>query len=94
MTATGLPFDIATLGTDVRNEGIIESERPGGFLDGSSKSLYNENNVLGNYYVADSLKLRYTPVADDPATININEDNTTDIGPGSQGELIPIDENI
>ena len=85
-TAT-LPFDIATSGTVVRNESILELERSGVYSDGSSQSLYNESSVLGDYRVADSLKLRYTPVADDPATVNVNEDNTSDIGPGSHGKL-------
>ena len=82
-----LPFDIATKGTQVRNRDQILQARED-YNDGKNESFTKIEN--GTYYTAentDGLLLRFSPLADDPATEDIDESQTSDIGPGSQGEL-------
>ena len=84
-TAT-LPFDIATKGSSVRNQSEINAKRPE-YVEGSSGTYSNLSGTSSTYYTDDSLLLRYTPVADDPATADVDESETPDISPGSNGEL-------
>lgn len=84
-TAT-LPFDIATKGASVRNQSEINAKRPE-YVEGSSGTYSNLSGTSDTYYTDDSLLLRYTPVADDPATDDFDESETPDISPGSNGEL-------
>ncbi len=82
-----LPFDIATKGTQVRNRDQILQARED-YNDGKNENFTKIEN--GTYYTAentDGLLLRFSPLADDPATEDIDESQTPDIGPGSQGEL-------
>ena len=96
-TAT-LPFDIATKGSRIRNETMINSENAnyvtgiigsshGEYAEGTSETLTAQSGTSGEYFIGDSLCLRFTPV-DDPATNDVDEaDNPPDIAPGSSGML-------
>lgn len=86
METSGLPFDIATKGASVRNQSVINSKRSE-YKDGSSWTNSNPSGTTETYYTDDSLLLRYTPAADDPATIDVDESIPPDISPGSSGEL-------
>lgn len=80
ITTATMPFDIATSGSVVRNKDEFEIVRKN----------YTEGYASGNYHTSqntDSLMLRFTPAADDPATETIDESKTPDIGPNSTGEL-------
>ena len=96
-TAT-LPFDIATKGSSIRNEAMINSENDdyvtgiigsshGEYAEGTSETLTAQSGTSGEYFTGDSLCLRFTPV-DDPDTNDVNEaDDPPDIAPGSSGKL-------
>ena len=96
-TAT-LPFDIATKGSSIRNETMINSENDdyvtgiigsshGEYAEGTSETLTAQSGTSGEYFTGDSLCLRFTPV-DDPDTNDVNEaDDPPDIAPGSSGKL-------
>ncbi|SEH64151.1 hypothetical protein SAMN02910265_01870 [Ruminococcus flavefaciens] len=96
-TAT-LPFDIATKGSSIRNEAMINSENDdyvtgiigsshGEYAEGTSETLTAQSGTSGEYFTGDSLCLRFTPV-DDPDTNDVNEaDDPPDIAPGSNGKL-------
>lgn len=92
LMVTTMPFDIATKGTSVRHESVLNEVRNIGnaenpiYVSGTTRTLTNPNNEEASYQVASSLKLRFTPAADNPNT-PADESLPQDIGPGSSGEL-------
>ena len=62
MTATDLPFEIATIGNAVRNDSLLESVR----------TEYVDGTVSGNYHITsgtESIKLRYDTSLSDSAEV-------------------------
>lgn len=93
LMVTTMPFDIATKGTSVRHESVLNEVRNIGgaenpiYVSGTTRTLTNHpGNEEASYQVASSLKLRFTPAEDNPNT-PVNESLPQDIGPGSSGEL-------
>ena len=86
ITTATLPFDIATKGTSVRNQSVINAEHPE-YVEGTSGTYENQGGTSGTYYISDSLLLRYTPLEDDQDTLDVDESIAPDISPGSSGEL-------
>ena len=88
ITTATMPFDIATLGTEVRNRTQLFAVRPD-YGEGEEEEFTSV--VAGTYNVAgntDTLILRFTPEEeDDPLTEDIDESEAPDIGPGSMGDL-------
>lgn len=85
ISSTGLPFDIATKGTVVRNQTIINTFKPE-YSEGVSGTFSDNSGSVDTYYTGDSLILRFEPDADDPNT-EVDESIPEDIGPGSSGKL-------
>lgn len=89
ITVGTFPFEIASKGTQVRNASQFSEVRPT-YSEGVIEEFMDDNNVSGDYWTAqntDGLKLRFTPVEDDPETLDVDESETPDIGPGSMGDL-------
>ena len=87
MTATDLPFEIATKGQLKRNESVLLSQTSE-YVDGSSANLNDSNNLSVTYYMGDSLILRFDPrQPDNPETTDVDERYLPDIGPGQSGKL-------
>lgn len=90
ITIETMPFDIATKGTAVRYDTILDAVRTANhtpiYNEGTVRVLEDSTNTEDSYHTASSLKLRYTPAVDDPNTV-VNESHPPDIDPGSSGEL-------
>lgn len=90
VTTSDMPFEIAAKGDTIRNSDVIASIYTD-YAEGATMYVTDSESVTQTYYktssTIDKIKLRFDLIEDDPATLNINEDNNKSIGPGSCGVL-------